>query len=497
MNELVGKLRILTLVVLTSLALVSGCQAYSRADAPDDVAPPNPRVLERIARGQVRAPRVLTNRAPARVRRAPASPRALLGTVRALAVLVDFSDKVSTVDASYFDSLLFAAPVAGRGSVRDYFDEVSYSQIDIVTLNLPSTLGWFRASSTYAYYVNGSNYCLGAYPQNCQALAEEVVDALHAAGVNFANYDNDLDGFTEPVIIIHAGTGTEASYPQLDIWSHSWGLAFPRSYDGVTIDRYIIQPEYWQESGGPVVDMTIGVFAHEMGHGFWNLPDLYDADLSSRGIGNWSLMSYGVWNGPARWGDSPAWLDAWSRIRMGIATPTDVMGNIGNQTIPQAYNNPLAQTILRLRSTALASQEYFLLENRQQVSDSYDEYLPGNGLLIWHIDELMSSNNLECRFEPHYLCPSSHYLVALEQADGARHLEYGINGGDTGDPFPGATNNRNWWKPTHPESSSWYSTAISCIGVTNIGDSGASMSADLQVTCLWYWFPWVSKDASP
>ncbi len=460
---------------------------------PDDVMPPNPRLYERIAQGQVRAPRVSTGRIPARLRRAPARPGALTGSVRALAVLVDFNDKPAVVTANYFDTLLFAAPVAGRGSLRDYFDEVSYGQIDIVTLNLPSGLGWLRAPSDYAYYVNGYDFCLGTYPHNCQKLAEEMVDALHTAGVNFANYDNDHDGYAEPVMLIHAGTGTEVSYPQLDIWSHSWGLANPRTYDDVTIDRYIIMPEYWQEPGHPPVDMTIGVMAHEMGHGFWNLADLYDTDYSSRGIGNWSLMAFGAWNGLARWGDSPAWPDAWSRLRMGVVTPTEVTGNSGNKIIPQAYNNPLGETVQRLRSTGLGSQEYFLLENRQQVPGSYDEFLPGNGLLIWHVDDSVATNDLECQVEPHSACPSNHYLVALEQADGSRHLENRINSGDGGDPFPGTTNNRNWWKPTNPESSSWYSAANSCVGVTNIGNSGVSMSADLQVTCRWYYLPQILK----
>ena len=97
--------------------------------------------------------------------------------VLALAVVVDFDDQVSTVTASFFDSLVFAPPVSGRGSVRDYFDEVSYGQLDIVTVNLPSSLGWVRAPSTYAHYTNG-NYCWGAYPQNCRKLAEDVVDAV-------------------------------------------------------------------------------------------------------------------------------------------------------------------------------------------------------------------------------------------------------------------------------------------------------------------------------
>ena len=485
-------------VILFAFALTWLAWGERPAPAPmaDDVMPPNPRLYERIAQGQVRAPRVLTNRAPVRSSRAPASPHALTGTVNVLAALVDFDDKPAVVTANFFDSLLFAPTVSGRGSVHDYFDEVSYGQIDIATLNPPSNppsgLGWQRAPLTYTNYVDG-NYCLGAYPNNCQKLAEDVVDALHIAGVNFANYDNDHDGYAEPVVLIHAGTGAEANGSPNDVWSHSWSLHTPRTYDNVIIDRYIIVPEYWQEPGNPPVDMTIGVMAHEMGHGFWNLADLYDTDYTSRGIGNWSLMAFGAWNGPARWGDSPAWPDAWSRIQMGVVTPTAIIGNVGGKIIPQAYNNPLAQTVLRLRSTGLGSQEYFLLENRQQVAGSYDEYLPGNGLLIWHVDDAVATgNDWECTVEPHSLCPSNHYLVALEQADGLRHLENWINSGDGGDPFPGATNNRNWTTRTNPESGSWYGATSSCVGATNIGNPGANMSADLQVSCM-YFFPRISK----
>ncbi len=42
--------------------------------------------------------------------------------------------------------------------------------------------------------------------------------------------------------------------------------------------------------------MTHGVYVHEFGHAF-GLPDLYDVDYSSKGVGHWSLMSGGSWNG--------------------------------------------------------------------------------------------------------------------------------------------------------------------------------------------------------
>ncbi len=478
--------------------------------------PPHPRLWEKFDQGEISLPRFITDPAYARslgIDQPRGRPRSLTGTLNALAVVVEFSDNTHTVTASFFDTLIFAAPVAGRGSVRDYYSDVSYAQVDIVTVNMPSSLGWQMAPQTYAYYVGycGANcgYCGDSpYPNNCQKLAEDVVDAVNSV-VDFSQYDNDGDGYAEPIMLIHAGPGAEFTGDPHDIWSHSWGLHNPRTYDGVTIADYVIMPEYWMTVSPSTSDMTIGVFAHEMGHGFWNLPDLYDRDYSSRGVGQWSLMAGGSWNGPnsGGWGSdgsSPAWPDAWSRIQMGFATATNITGNQTGYAIPQAYNNPPpAQTVLKLRSSALASQEYFLLENRQKTPGTYDEYLPGGGLLIWHVDEAMWNytlqNDYECTLDPHCNCnDAQHYLVALEQADGYRDLELKNNSGDAGDPFPGTENNRNWTMTTHPESSSWYACNDTCIGVTNISDSGPTMTADLQVSCgpppsHWIYLPLVLR----
>jgi immune inhibitor A len=453
--------------------------------------PPHPGLLEEYEAGRMPVPDFIAN--PDLWRStgidSPAEPMPLLGSLNALAVVVDFSDKVKTVTASYFDTLVFAVPVAGRGSVYDYFDEISYGQIDIVTVTLPSSMGWIRAPQTYAYYVDGA-YCInGGYPNNCQKLAEDIVDAVDSV-VNFDNYDNNNDGYAEPIMLVHAGRGAEYTGSVNDVWSHSWSLHTPRKYDGVWISSYIIMPEYWSTVSASTSDMTIGVFAHEMGHGFWGLPDLYDRDYSSRGIGRWSLMSYGSWNGgTAAGGDSPAWPDAWSRVQMGILSPTNISTNATGRSIPQALNNPSpAETVLKLDSAALGAQEYYLVENRQQVSGAYDQYLPGEGLFIWHVDEAMWSysrqNDYECETQPNYTCSdSAHYLVRLAQADGLLELENKTDQGDSGDPFPGTTTNRNFTMATDPESSSYYSSAPSCIGVTNISDSLATMTADLQVVC--------------
>ncbi len=491
---------LISIILLNSLQLnneIASDPEEQSINTPQDFVPPSPELLDRIKKGEVTLPHMFdpswqTNSGINAVN-SEQSATQLTGNIRMLAVAVDFSDKVHTVSASYFDSLLFALPKPGPGSVRDYYNEISYGQVDFVTLNLPSSFGWVRAPSPYYYYAN-HDYGEGAYPYNDQKLAEDVIDALNAT-IDFSQYDNNHDGFTEPIVIIHSGSGAETTGNPDDLWSVSWSISnsHARYYDGVTIQRFTIQPEYFDFGNNYIINTTIGVFAHEMAHGFFGVPDLYDIDYSSQGAGYFDLMSSGNWNGPHGSGDVPAWPSAWIRMQMGFITPTTVTTNIMGQNIPQVFNNPTAGTVFKLHSPALGPNEYFLVENRQKVSGSYDQYLPGSGLFIWHVDEAMNTyslqNNYECSLVPQSSCSDSqHYLVALQQADGLFQLErtYKVSGGnygDAGDPFPGTTNKRNWTSSTVPESSSWYGTGKTCISVNNISNSSPTMAADLNIFC--------------
>ncbi|MCD6250171.1 MAG: M6 family metalloprotease domain-containing protein [candidate division Zixibacteria bacterium] len=390
---------------------------------------------------------------------------ALLGATaatpfRILAIVVDFSDHVTQTGASFFDTLVFGP---GTGTVDDYFDEISYGTIDLVSVNLPSSMGWERAPQTYAYYVNGS-YGTGPWPNNSQKLVEDMVDAVDPV-VDFSNYDNDGDGYVDILLVIHSGTGAEYSGNANDMWSHKWGINRRLTGEGVYVSAFTVQPEFWASSG----DMTCGVYSHELLHGF-GLPDLYDIDGSSQGIGRWGIMSSGSWNGTL--GSSPAHPCAWSRCELGFTTAINVTANTVGQSISSVNNGG---DIYRLWTSGDASSEYFLVENRRQVG--YDAGLPSEGLLIWHIDDGKITNEQE--WWPGET-NTTHFLVALEQADGLYELEHNSGYGDNADCWPGSLNRTDFNGTTGPNSDG-YTSGGSFVAVENISAAGETMTADLLV----------------
>jgi M6 family metalloprotease-like protein len=470
-GKLLGRFAPILAVALALLGAGVPEVAVAATELAPDPMPPHPDLRELANRGLIALPDAVTSPELRRllgINEAegpfPVQPS---GSWRALALLVQFTDNPATVGASSFDSLLFSA---GTGTLRDYYDQVSYGILDIVTVNLPSAIGWMTMPQTYAYYVNGANG-FGTYPQNAQRLAEDAVWAANPV-VDYSQYDNDSDGWVDSLFIIHAGPGAEFTGNPNHIWSHKWSMVNDPFADGVGLNGYTMEPEYWASPG----DMTVGVYAHEMAHAL-GLPDLYDIDGSTRGIGSWGLMGGGSWNGSL--GDSPAWPSAWSRAYLGWVTPTSLAADMPGASIPAAETS---QTVFRLWTNGSTGDEYFLVENRQAIG--YDAQLPGFGLLIWHIDENKTGNDSECDQLDNWNCGAAHLLVALEQADGLWDLEHDTDGGDPGDPFPGTTNSFHFDFGTVPNSSSYYTSLATCVAVSNIGPSSPTMVADLGVACV-------------
>jgi M6 family metalloprotease-like protein len=444
-------------------------------------APPHPDLIRQTAMGKIASPYYMSHEQGLRQAginsgrniHLPESSAAkplvdrspeVLGEFNVLAILVQFSDNNSATSAPYFDNLMFNATGV---SVRHYYRDASFGQLDIIAVDMPSSLGWRMAPQTYAYYVNDeSGVNPDSYPHNAQRLVEDLVGLVDGV-VDFSLYDNDDDGFVDVFMVIHAGQGAEKTGSDADMWSHQWAI-YPRlTNDGVYVSNYTMQPEYLDAPG----DMTIGVFVHELGHAF-GLPDLYDTDYSSNGIGSWGVMAYGSWLGPQGNGGIPAHPCAWSRIQMGFVDPIGITVNTDNQIINDVKTSG---DIFRLWTSGGVGDEYFLVENRQ--TSGYDAYLPASGLLVWHIDEAKSSNDEE--WFPG-LNAANHYLVALEQCDGLYELELYLDNGDRNDVFPG-NGSGNTFNALSATTSDSYTDGPSAVAVEDISAPSSAMMADFKV----------------
>lgn len=332
-----------------------------------------------------------------------------------LVILVDFDDQPADTlnhNPAAFEHLLFSEGTHATGSMNDFYLENSYNNIGV---NGVVTV-WLRMPQNYTYYVDGQKG-FGNYPNNAQKLAEDAVAAADPM-VDFSQYDNDNDGYVDALFVVHSGAGYESSGNVNDIHSHAWSISSPQTRDGVIISSYSMEPELHNTSGEMV---RMGVFGHEFGH-VLGLPDLYDTDYSSRGLGSWSMMSGGSWNGG---GNSPSHFDAWSKYQLGWINPMMVTKDTSGVVIPAIEDTAVSYI---LWTEGQVSSEYFIVENRQKLG--FDSYLPSSGLLIYHVDESMSGNTDDW-----------HPLVMLEQADGLFNLQNNGNSGDAGDPFPGQTTN--------------------------------------------------------
>lgn len=384
----------------------------------------------------------------AQIRDGAAERAPLRGAVRVIVVLVEFSDKQMTATVKHFEDLFFSTGVLPNGSVKEYFKEVSGGLVDVTG----AVVGPYQLPQKLSWYANG-NFGIGK-PSGTTRARNMAHDAAVAAdpAVDFKPYDNDGNGFVDAFIVVHAGKGGEQTGNSNDIWSHKWVLPATYVTDATKIFAYLTIPE----------DAKIGVSAHELGHLLFGWPDLYDTDDTSEGVGNWCLMGGGSWNGG---GDIPAHPSAWCKIGQGWASVTNVTTD-GSRNIPDVK---VSRDVLRLWKDGTGGPEYFLLENRQRTG--FDAKLPGDGLLIWHVDEAQPDNTNE-----------THYKVGLVQGDNKRNLELKQNRGDAGDPYPGSSNNQAF-SPSSAPSSKSYAGQDTCVSVTNISAAAATMTANVSVHC--------------
>lgn len=290
-----------------------------------------------------------------------------------------------------------------------------------------------------------------------------AADLAEGGALDFSAYDD--------IIVIHAGLGGESSNQLNDVPSAFVDLDDLNTYadgaimvdDGAsTVTRGILLPEAGGSDGrGGLNGIFARFYAHALG-----LPRLDNPEDGLPAIGDWSLLDTGniAFGSSARLGMSnltgdpsdtllvgytPSLLTAWSRIRMGWLTPA-VVRHDTTVTVAAPYSDGPHAKAVRIPVTA---DEYFLIENRISrldvegrrpnitfsdgnrgvwvANDDYDAFIPGSGILIWHVDDAVirastggKAVNANEDFRVHFdgLVGLYRKGIALEEADGLEDI---------------------------------------------------------------------------
>lgn len=536
-------------ILLAPGSVIDARHAVERADVAPHFMPLDPEVVEKYVEAGVKIPIEMTEerfagragstvnqvKPSAGIKRVQEPLGAAVTELKAIVLLVEFLDDPPggpTVRFSpgVWDSMLFGNDYVRGGAdtttthtLKRYYDEVSYGTVDIVTVDLPSSVGWVTAPDNYTYYCESDgthDNGFGPYPRNVQRL---VMDAVLAADayVDFSQYA--VGGVVENLFVVHSGSGAEWNGGGTLIWSHAWSITSndgwgntpPALYvDGVQIDSYSMEPECGGDTTGegsgphPPQLPTVGVYAHEFGH-VLGLPDEYDYGYESSGTGRVSLMAGGSWSRspnvyPDCAGNSPAHPSAWGSAYLGFVTPVEVTTTTTGISIPPIELTP-TNAVYKLTYPGTSGQEYWLFENRQQIG--FDQGFTtmtadAHGLVVYHVDENVMGrtfwrpNEAECvdsgvyQGETNCDCSSlpanpsngeRWYGISVEQADGTYGLELGTSGGYWQDFYSSATGATTFDDASTPNSSSYYSH-YSCTGLaaaTNIQEIGQYVTLDL------------------
>ena len=313
---------------------------------------------------------------------------AYTGEKKGLVILVEFPDMQFTAGSRE----LYGQIINGRnysdtglgfiGSVRDYFNDQSQRVFDL-TFDIA---GPVMMPEGYAAYGGDTPY----QDANIAAMLRYALNAVDDE-VDYTRYDWDGDGQVEQVFFIYAGLGQANGGDDNTIWPHKSAVTNEAGtgyivLDGVRIFDYAcsceLQPVYGVQGNQVVITGThidgIGTICHEYSHCL-GLPDLYDTDYSGGyGMDSWDLMSSGSYNGN---GFYPACYTGAERMWIGWEQPVELTADTeitGMKSIEDGGGSYIIRHDVN-------PDEFYILENRQR-SGRWDAGLPGEGLLITHVD---------------------------------------------------------------------------------------------------------------
>ncbi len=360
-------------------------------------------------------------------------------------------------DANYFaDHLRFA---------QNYFTKVSNGNLNIEYLVLPNKVTVSKVMRDYSPKENEGFKPLADFSKEVWQLA-----IGQNPSVDFSQYNL--------FAIFHAGVGKDIStnnllgeardlpsiYFSLDSYKEYFGNSFTGfpTNNGTSITNTMILPETEsrEEKGigeSTLLELSINGLLVSSIASHLGLPDLFNAENGKSAIGRFGLM-----DGQSLFaykGLFPPEPSAWEKVFLGWEDPKVI--NSTQKSI-EVFAKQIAQgSEARIIKVPINSTEYYLIENRQRDAnkdgikitykvagviksltlpkdtlsfnnsytdtingvvidiDEFDWAVPGNGILIWHIDEKVIKENLAIN---KINANNKRRGVDLEEADGIQDI---------------------------------------------------------------------------
>ena len=338
-------------------------------------------------------------------------------------LIVDFNGRNTNSNTAISEAESMLIPNA-----KEYFLELSRGS---VTVNIDIHTVMTTASGNLADY--GSDYGVERDSSSDgthlpMQLAEEVVLA-NKESFSWDKYDLNNDGIVDRLLILHTTIGQETGGNSNRIWSH-----FTTFEDYIELGEGLSIGHYAMASLGSGLE-GFGTAMHEMLHQM-GAYDLYPSDGQQtsvwKGVGDWDIMASGNWNDD---GKTPALPMSSTLETIGLDNYENVVFNwvqeddycTANSIIFSSFDqNKLDYKI------PISEGEYVWIEYRE--GNSYDDELPGNGVLVSYQDTTVSGyddNELNVNNKRPYL--------KIIEADGNDELLSGSNEGQASDIFMNGT----------------------------------------------------------
>lgn len=294
------------------------------------------------------------------------------GSMNNITIYIKFTDQEEFEEPRSFFDQRFNGTGTGVESLKNYFLETSYNQFAINTTHYPvcddSISFSYTAPKPRYYYVpydpvlNPRGYTSQADTEH--ELLKGAIEAVASQIPTSINLDVNMDGDVDNICFVIRGPHT--AWAEL-LWAHKWALY---SYNVMINGKYV-----WTYTLQPENQNSVRTLSHEMFHAV-GAPDLYHYDFDGMSpAGPWDIMESGF-------GHMSAYMKYYYGYWISSIPQITTSGEYTLNPLTSSTNN-----CFKIKPDPY-SDDFYVVEYRKRVENTFEKYLPGNGLIVSKVNEL-------------------------------------------------------------------------------------------------------------